>query len=329
MGVEKVMDVDFIVSTEPLPSGKRPVIGVDGPVRGADLCFDHHATGEPVNLLAIPEAVPRPGTIATTLLDSDAVISAAVVLLRAGAEHGAVQAVWAPLYEAAHFCDHLIPSGRHPGAERAGLGLHCWLKARGFARAEALARAAGEVRQDSRGQLRPSPSFETKGKVFRELTLELLAAIRGGSLPCDLSYLDRLAGMEEEARRGVRQVDGRVTVLVLDGYVDPLAFYRVVDTDLAVVVGAQAEGAWRYTIGVHPRAYGRIDLGPVFARLNAREPGWGGRSNAGGSPLGTGSRIAADELLAILNDDRSGGSSVSTRAAAAGLASEAVKGERG
>jgi hypothetical protein len=297
------MEVDFVVSTEPLRDGKPPVIGVDGPVRGADLCFDHHATGEPVNLLAVPEVVPWPGTIATTSLDSDAVISAAVVLLRAGAEHGAVRAVWAPLYEAAHFCDHLIPSGRHPEAERAGLGLHCWLKERGFARAEALARAAGEVREDSRGQLRPAPSSGTKGTVFKELTLELLAAIRRGSLPCDFRYLDRLAGMEEEARRGVRQVDGRVTVLVLDGYVDPLALYRVVDTDVVVVVGAQADGTWRYSIGVHPRAYGRVDLGPVFARLNAREPGWGGRSNAGGSPLGTGSRVSVDELVRLLNTE--------------------------
>lgn len=300
--MEMLMDIGFIVSARPVITAKRPVIGVDGPVQGADICFDHHATGEAVNLLAIPEVVPRPGTIATTMLDSDAVVSAAVVLLRAGGEHAAVLAVWAPLYEAAHFCDHLIPSGHHPGAEQAGLGLHCWLKARGFARGEELARAAGEIREDSRGQSRPAPSFETKGKVFEELTVELIAAIRAGSLPCDLTYLDRLAAMEEEARRGIRRVEGRATVLIIDGYVDPLALYRVIDTDLSVIAGSRPDGTFRYTIGVHPRAYGRVDLAPVLARLNEREPGWGGRSNTGGSPMGTGSRIGVEDLAQFLNE---------------------------
>ncbi len=295
---------EFVVTEARIEGFPRPVVGVDGPVQGADVSFDHHATGEPVNLLAIPEAVPLPGTIATTMLDSDAVISAAVVLLRARNEHDAVQAVWALLYEAAHFCDHLIPSGQYLEVERAGLGLHCWLKAKGFSLGESLARAAGELREDSRGQLRPSPSFETKSRVFGELTLELVAAIRAKSLPCDFDYLDRLAAMEDEARRGIHRVDGCVTVLTLDSYVDPLALYRVIDTDVSVIAGSTPDGASHYTIGVHPRAYGRVDLTTVFARLSKREPGWGGRSNAGGSPLGKGSGLGLDELLTILNEDR-------------------------
>ena len=88
----------------------RPVVAVDGPVVSADEIFDHHATGEPINLLAIPSRVPRPATIATTQLDTDAIISAAVVLLRAYGHGNRVDAVWGELYEAAHYCDHLIPS---------------------------------------------------------------------------------------------------------------------------------------------------------------------------------------------------------------------------
>lgn len=316
------MDVEFLVSTAPVISSRQPVIGVDGPAQGADLCFDHHATGEPVNLLVIPEEVPFPGTIATTMLDSDAILSAAVVLLRAQGEGAAVRlvlsnvegpvldsdpvTVWPILYEAAHYCDHLIPSGQYPEAERSGLGLHCWLKEKGFTLGEVRAWARGELKPDGKGGLRPVPSEATKAGVFRELTFALLTAIRQGVLPCDFSYLDRLAGMEEKTRQAVRQVEGCVTVLVPEGYIDPLALYRVVDTDLMLIIAEPlSSGAFRYSVGVHPRAYTRIDLRPIFARLIAREPGWGGRANAGGSPFETGSHIPLDDLLVLLNGDYS------------------------
>lgn len=85
-------------------------------------------------------------------------------------------------------------------------------------------------------------------------------------------------------------------------YVDPLALYRAVETDLAVVVGRLPNGAASYTLGVHPRAYGRVDLRPMLARLNACEPGWGGRGNAGGGPLRSGSRLPIKEVVALLNE---------------------------
>lgn len=305
------MDVAFVVTTRLVESNRRPVVGVDGPVQGADVCFDHHTTGERVNLLAVPEAVPFPGTIATTMLDSDAIISAAVVLLRGKGENSEVRAVREALYEAAHYCDYLLPSGNYPQAEEAGLGLHCWLKEKGFTLGEVRAWAVGELRPDGNKRLRPVPSQRTQSEVFRDLTLALVTAIQRGSLPRDFTYMERLKEMEREAKRAILRVEGNVTVLSPDRYIDPLALYHVVDTDLVVIMGKLANGVFRYSIGVHPRAYSRRDLRPVFDRLNTLEPGWGGRANAGGSPFVNGSRISVDDLLALLTSSelkvRSGG----------------------
>ena len=293
-------DVTFVVSTSAVDERPRPVIGVDGPVAGADPCFDHHATGESVNLLAIPDHVPRPRTIATTMLDGDAVLSAALVLLRSNGEDAAVTAAWPTLFEAAHFCDHLLPSGRYPEAERAGLGLYCWLKDKGFALADVLAWTRGERRPGPDGGDRAAPSEATRSEVFRALTLATVRAIRDGALPFDLAYLDRLDRMEADARAAIRDVADGVTVLAPSGYVDPLAVYRVVTTDVALIVSPRADGTTNYHLGVHPRAYGRVDLRPALAALRAREPGWGGRANTGGSPLGSGSRLSVAAVLDAL-----------------------------
>ena len=269
-------DVEFVVTAGAIVDCPRPVVGVDGPVVGADVCYDHHATGEVINLLAVPTHVLRPRTLATTMLDADAVLSAALVLLRSGGEEDAIQAVWPTLFEAAHLCDHLVPSGRYPAAERTGLGLYCWLKDRGFA------------------------SEGSRASVFRALTLAMVEAIREGMLPFDLVYLERLDRMEDEARAAIQKVVGRVTLLSPEAYVDPLALYRVVATDLSLIMVPREDGATGYHVGVHPRAYARIDLRPVLAALAAREPGWGGRANTGGSPLETGSRLPIASVLAAL-----------------------------
>jgi len=285
--IRSIDDVRFLVTPFAISGAPRPVIGVDGPVQGADVCYDHHASGETVNLLAIPQTVPWPGTVATTMVDGDAAISAAVVLVRAAGEGEAVRTVWPVLYEAAHYCDHLIPSGVHPGAEQAGLGLHCWLKDRGF---RSLRSAASE----------PVPSWQTKSRVFQDLAVALVSAIRNGEMPSDFAYLERLDAFEAEVRNAIRGVHGDITVLQPLRYVDAMATYRVIETDLVLLVGGHATGGTSYTIGVHPRAYDRIDLRPALAALAAREPGWGGRRNAGGSPLQCGSRLTVEQVIDLV-----------------------------
>jgi len=211
-----------------------------------------------------------------------------------------VAAAWEPLYEAAHYCDRLVSSGLHPAAEGAGLGLHCWLKERGLLLSEVLAWGRDEVRARGEGDLQLLPSGSTRSEVFAHLTHALGVAIRRRVLPSDVWYLERLEAMAREARRAIRGVEGRVTVVAPAGYVDPLALYRVVETDLVVIVGELHGGATRYTLGVHPRAYSRLDLGPVLAALAAREPGWGGRTPAG-HRWATGSRVPLEGVVAALN----------------------------
>lgn len=95
-----------------------------------------------------------------------------------------------------------------------------------------------------------------------------MTAIRERALPHGLLYLQRLHRMEQTARAAIRRLEGHVTVIVPDEYVDLLALY----------------------------------LGPTLAWLNAREPGWGGRANAAGSPLTSGSRLPIEEVVALLNE---------------------------
>lgn len=289
------MKTRFVVTAAKVEA-PRPIIGVDGPVVGADLCFDHHVTGERVNLLAIPETVPVPATIATTMLDTDAVISAAVVLLRARGEGASARKVWGVIHEAAHFCDHLVASGDFPQDEERGLGLHGWLKGRGLLRVAVLAWAGSEIGHRRDGTPRPAPSEATRSTVFGELTLALVSAIRLRALPSDWTYLDRLATMEADVRRALRGVRGRVTLLEPDAYIDPMAIYRIVETDLMLLMGSSPDGTRRYSLGVHPRAYERVDVRSALRMLDAREAGWGGRSNCGGSPAG-GSRLSPDDVV--------------------------------
>jgi hypothetical protein len=300
MGMDFISDVRFAVGPSVAQTWPRPIIAVDGSVQGADVCFDHHASGEAVNLLAIPATVPRPGTLVTTMLDGDAVISAAVVLLRAAGQEAPIRAAWPVLHEASYYCDWLGASGEYVDAEAAGLGLHCWLKEHGFALGEILAWGARELRADEAGHMRPTPSRATQSLVFGHLTRAVVTGVAMGALPRDLRYLDRLPAMERDAQRAIVRVDGQVTVLAPTAYLDPVAYYRVVKTDLVVVTGPAPAGRWRYSIGVHPRAYARIDLGPLLDALARQEPGWGGRRNAGGAPR-VGSLLSLDDLVTRLN----------------------------
>ena len=285
-------DVHFKVCLESVAGMPGPVVGVDGPVKGADALYDHHATGEPVNLLAVPDHPIAPGTLATTMLDGDAVISAAAVLLRAAGRHSEVMASFAVLHEAAHWCDWLAPSGKFSeSAEQEGLGLHCWLKSQGM--------------QQVRESAPPRGSSVDRGvavdSTFRALSLALARALLARSLPCDYRYLDRLAHMAALARAASRRKTGRVTVVKCRDYVDPLALYTTIHTDLCLRHSATGKGRHIYSLGVHPRAYRRVDLRPVLAELSAMEPGWGGRAVAGGSPLGCGSKLPLETVLAVMD----------------------------
>lgn len=293
--------VRFFVARQPPAGTPRPVIGVDGPVRGADRLYDHHASGERVNLLALPAHPPYPGSIGTTMLDGDAIISAAVLLLRAMGEHDRVAAAWPVLHEAAHWCDWLQPSGAYPDAARAGLGLHCWLKERGFGLREVLALAHDSTPAVEGPVPGHQASAATLGRAFRALTLALVNTARRGTLPDDQAYLSRLDAMVELARAAITEVRGAVSAIAAGAYIDPLALYQVLETDVCLQYRELPTGRAMYKLGVHPRAYARVDLRVALQCLARREQGWGGRANAGGSPLGEGSALTRDAVIDAVN----------------------------
>jgi hypothetical protein len=65
---------------EDIPAGVHRYASVDGSVPGAALVWDHHITGEPISLDALPATVSLANLdgLGTTLADTDAVIGAAV-----------------------------------------------------------------------------------------------------------------------------------------------------------------------------------------------------------------------------------------------------------
>ena len=170
------MAINFFIATksEEAPSGR--FISVDGSVPGASVVYDHHKTGERINLDAMPETLSTEGFdgVGTTMMDADAIVSAAVCAIGGIA---AVPAQYVPVLRSASFwCDHLVgdPS-QDAQANQVGLGLMASMKNRGFAATKVIAnqKYAGDVRQLTNSDISP---------VFAQLTTDLIEAIRAGSL---------------------------------------------------------------------------------------------------------------------------------------------------
>ena len=305
-------DIDFFVGDR-IPDDAdipRPVVTVDGEVVGEDVAFDHHRTGEGVNLDSLPTERIEIGTIATSMIDTDSVVSAAVLLAR---QRGQVpsDALWAALRAACYYCDHLVaPPGCDEQASRQGLGLHCWVKQMGLAWTEMDAWASGSVTVKD-GWSRARPVRSHRSELYRRLARAVDCAINIGVLPQDTAYLARLDAMRENGRRQVVDDDGRICMVSGDEYVDPLAMYAVTRAPVLVrrVVDDQTTpGHWtmRYTIGVSPHTTEDLDatvLARELARIEPapRDPSWGGRGNVIGSPRVGGTRLQPSQIWSAVD----------------------------
>lgn len=283
-----------------VPPGCERFISVDGTVPGASVVWDHHTTGEKINLDAMPQAIELAGVdgVGTTSADTDAVVSIAAVLL--GGKARLPRGVLAILESACHVCDHLVP---HPGHSeednRLGRGLHA-----------ALSRT-----------LDPTAGIPDQSQAVRAASLDLAARIVDG-LP--LPFADH---SDEPGRRAVEQlrtegrttIDDRVGVVDLRGMgpIDPADIYAAVDCRAAVFVENHAAGGLRYTVGVNPFAadapstlaevmrelarlefeHGAPALGPEPV---AGAENWGGRATVFGSPWNYGSRLEPGEVAGVV-----------------------------
>ena len=111
-----------------IPTGICRFIGVDGTIPGAALTWDHHRTGESINLDAMPGAFDAGGYdgVATTSPDTDA--AASVLAVMAGGKDQLPREARRLLEAASWRCDHLrAMPGATPEEDRRGHGLHAWV----------------------------------------------------------------------------------------------------------------------------------------------------------------------------------------------------------
>lgn len=287
----------FVATTaERVPPDAHPFVSVDGAVPGAAIVWDHHRTGELVNLDAMPSEIDARAYrgVGTTLADTDAAVSAAVVLL-GGAAHVRRDA-YEVLLAAAHRCDHLVA---HPAVdaeiERRGDRLHAWVS-RELERASDVSAAFATVSRTIADRLcadEPLPEAEPRADI----------------------HAARARALLDDGRIDCR---GHVALVDLRGVapIEPRAVYGMHRCPIAVTLGTHERGGHRYTVGVnpfvadHPR-----DLRPALAALAREEhrlgppcvspvPGdetaWGGRATVFGSPWNYGSRIAPDDVVRIV-----------------------------
>lgn len=271
-------------------------ISVDGTVPGYALRWDHHTTGERINLDAMPDTFDASGFdgVGTTLADMDAVASVVAVLFGGKARIPADDR--AALESASHWCDYLSPHPAHDEVtNRRGRGLH-------DAISERLAGSHAGVSQ----------RFATTSRALAT------TIARREPLP----YSDRWPEKLERARaivaEGRLQTIGPVALVDLRerGDVDPLALYTFHDRPIGVTYSDHSKGGLAFTVGVNPFVTHPTDLGPALRALAAAEfalgpptlgpepkPGnenWGGRATVFGSPWNHGSRLRPDEVVALV-----------------------------
>jgi hypothetical protein len=275
-------------------------LSVDGAVPGAALTWDHHQTGERINLEAMPDEFDPSSYdgVGTTLADADALAS--VVAVMAGGKARLPARARAILESASFWCDHLGPHPDHdPAINRLGRGL-----------LDAIDLRIGSLRRAA-----ASP-------VFAALAAELGHAVEDGS---PLPFIDTWSEQEKLAGRAVEEgrlvTHGNVALLDLRGFprVDPGALYARHQCPVAVHVERHDDGGPRYTVGIHPGiATAPDDLRPALAALARAEyakgapalspdfgPGtenWGGRARVFGSPWNYGSRLTPDQVVATVRD---------------------------
>lgn len=284
-----------------IPADARPFVSVDGSVQGALATWDHHVTGEPVNLDAMPPLVEVPDLrgIGTTMADTDALASVVAVL--AGGKARLPGPVLGALHAASHRCDHLVRApGSSDEADRVGLALHRWVSGQ-------LAAAGSSV-----------------STVFEALCLDVHERVRHG-LPLPAAPPGPAVPVQALFDEG-RVKLGR-TVASFDlrdrGGMPPEALQAAHDRRVAVIVQSRHGGGVAYTVGVNPFIERPlVDIRPALVALARAEhrhgppclapdpvPGaenWGGRASVFGSPWNYGSRLEPAEVVEICERELGG-----------------------
>ena len=277
---------------EAVPAGLHHFLSVDGSVPGAALCWDHHQSGERINLEAMPEQVDPSAFdgIGTTLADTDALASMIAVL--AGGKGRLAPEVRAVLEAASHRCDHLVPHPDHPpSVDRAGHRLHAWVCGR------------------LKAALDPSSGLaQAVAEVWAGLP-ELPG--QDPTTPEQQAWITRILAERCQIEAGVALLDMQGTPgLPLE------VLYAALPARMALLMDRH-HGGFRYTVGVNPfHPDPPRNLHPFLLRLAQEEfrhgppclspepvagaENWGGRATVFGSPWNYASRLSPETVWKIL-----------------------------
>jgi hypothetical protein len=280
--------MDFIVAqdeSELLGFDKKEVLFVDGSIEGYR-AYDHHKTGEKINLDAMPSVInDLPMVVATTQIDSDAICSAVVVYF--GGE-GNIDKKYSDIFRTAStYCDYLIPNENYDKeTNEKGLGLHLYMKEKGIK----LINRFSEV------------GIKERSFVFDRLCNMLIDIIeKDEDLPNDTTYLNRIEKQMKIAQSSITHHDDLVSVIYTKEFIDPIASYKVITTPLLIIQNDFRDNLYKYSIGVNPKYYSQYNIKYLFDYINENvEKGWGGRNIAGGSPF-KGTRMKIKKLIKIIH----------------------------
>lgn len=301
------MTLPIFIATQAadVPAACQHFISVDGSVPGAAVTWDHHVSGEAINLDTMPDRIDPSAYdgLATTLADTDALASMVAVLC-GGVSQMAPQTVRV-LRSASHWCDHIAP---HPNEDDAtnelGARVHHYI-------AQQLA----------------AVSSPQRGERLRELVLEVYHRLQRGE---PLPQADGPAPAQLRAQ-GRLQERGNIAVFDLRGRgrVAPAAAYAESSCPIGLFVREHDDGGLAYTVGLHPDTGHRIGhlRRPLELLAHAEfahgppalgpepTPGsetWGGRATVFGSPWNYGSRLTIQEVVALVEQGIRERQSVST-----------------
>ncbi|MBT7736644.1 hypothetical protein HN709_03065 [Candidatus Peregrinibacteria bacterium] len=321
------------VYTSSSPDAERSRIEVDGKVKSTHgrvlAVYDHHRSGERINLDAVPGLVDESmlamtDELAASGLDTDFVVSAVVV--RMGGKDKVNERDLRILEAASEWCDLLVSDETDQLIKDAGLSLHFHMKNRGFSRMKELCEQKGELNPLNS---RPTPSDETMTQIANELADELEKSIRGDRLEEGMQAQDYLAKKdstcESWTERNVRNDELLALTIAEKGeYFDPLFITELVKGKLridAVRQGPDEDGRelFHYVIGLVPAFNEELDLRLLIEKMNEADPvvqiqiqqgieeanfrGWGGRSVAFGSPHGIRSALRPEEVAQIIEEN--------------------------
>jgi hypothetical protein len=281
---------------EQVPQNAHCFIAVDGAVPRAALTWDHHQTGEPINLDAMPaQFTPTPyDAIATTLPDTDALAS--IIAVWAGGKMNLPEDILEILLAASYRCDHLIA---HPKvsaqADHQGHRLHTWVME----------------------QLRISTN---SSEIFHDLCKKVAEAIETHA---PLPGVDPITPLQvAQVQRLLRKIQQRGTTAFVDMQDEEMILPDLVYThlpDIRVMIWryAHPSGGHRYTVGINPfHTDHPQDLRPLLKALAVAElahglpckglwpeadaENWGGRTTVFGSPWNYGSRLEPTQVLNLV-----------------------------